>query len=56
MLNLRASPGGRVIGAVRWNASLTALERTPEWFKVDNLGEVGWISADYVRARGACQG
>ena len=54
MLNFRAGPGGEVIGGVPYNASLTALERTAGWFKVDYYGTKGWISADYVVPQGNC--
>ena len=53
-LNFRDGPGGNVIGAVPYNATLTALERTDSWFKVDYHGAQGWISADYVTTSGAC--
>ena len=53
-LNLRASPGGAVIGGVGESWLLTAVERTAGWFRVDRLGEYGWISADYVETEGTC--
>ena len=54
LLNFRASPGGEVIGYVGVDWTLTALERTDSWFKVDRLGQMGWISADYVTPSGDC--
>ena len=54
LLNLRDAPAGNVIGMVAYNHTLTALERTAGWFKVDNLGRTGWIAADYVTPRGNC--
>ena len=54
ILNLRSSPGGAIVGLVPWEAWLTALEHAPGWFKVDNHGAQGWISADYVEPRGDC--
>ncbi len=54
ILNMRAAPAGDVIGAVPYNATLTALERTDGWFKVDYHGAKGWISAAYVEPVGAC--
>ena len=53
-LNLRLSPGGAVIGGVGETWLLTAVERTAGWFRVDRLGEYGWISADYVETEGTC--
>ena len=54
VLNLRAEPNGNVIGMVAHNATLTALSRTADWFKVDANGVTGWISADYVTTNGSC--
>ena len=54
MLNMRDAPAGEKIGEVAWNATLTAVERTPGWFKVDNMGAQGWIAAMYVEAKGTC--
>ncbi len=54
ILNLRAAPAGDVIGAVPYSATLTALERTDSWFKVDYHGAQGWISAAYVSPEGDC--
>ena len=53
-LNFRDGPGGNVIGAVPHSTTLTALERTDSWFKVDYHGAQGWISADYVTTSGTC--
>ncbi len=61
VVNFRESPGGGLI-IVDWipkswlprNATLTALERTGAWFKVDYYGLQGWVSADYVTTRGDC--
>ncbi len=54
VLNLRLSPGGRIIGVVPADATLTALARTDSWFKVDFIGVTGWISADYASPAGSC--
>ena len=54
ILNLRASPGGTVIGAVAFNATLRATEKKAGWYKVQVVGITGWISADYVTASGDC--
>ena len=54
VLNFRDDPNGNRIGSVPVNATLTAFARTQRWFKVDNQGIEGWISADYVVAEGNC--
>ncbi|MCY4465274.1 MAG: SH3 domain-containing protein [Chloroflexi bacterium] len=54
ILNFRASPGGAVIQAIPYNAILTAVARTADWFKVDFHGVKGWISADFVEPIGTC--
>ena len=53
-LNFRDGPDGDIIGAVPYNASLTAIARADGWFQVDNNGVTGWISADYVTVSGDC--
>ena len=64
-LNFRESPGGprleftdpwgeRIQGWLPASVTLTALERTTDWFKVDYHGTRGWISAQYVEPRGTC--
>ena len=37
-LNFRASPGGAVMSVLPYDVTLTALERTADWFKVDYHG------------------
>ena len=54
LLNLRAAPAGEIIDGVPWNATLTALERTVGWFKVDYEGKVGWLAAMYLETQGNC--
>ena len=54
MLNFRSGPGGEVIGIVPYDVTLTALERTSGWFKVDYHGARGWISAGHVEPIGNC--
>ncbi len=53
-LNFRDAPDGEVIGGIPNNATLTALERTDGWFKMDYHGAKGWISAEYVEPIGTC--
>ena len=53
-LSLRDGPGGRAIGYVDLNWTLTALGRTDGWFKVDRFGQKGWVSAEYVTPMGDC--
>ena len=54
MLNFRAAPGGESIGGVPYDATLTALEKSSGWFKVDYHGTQGWISAEHVETKGTC--
>lgn len=54
ILNLRASPGGNVIGLVPYNVTLTALQKASGWYQVDLHGQIGWISADYASPKQNC--
>ena len=65
ILNFRVSPGGpRVHFVDRWGdqiagwlprgVTLTALERTADWFRVDYHGTQGWVSAEWVTPHGVC--
>ena len=54
-LNFRDAPNGERIGVLSASTTLAALARTPRWFQVDNQGELGWISADYVTTQGSCE-
>ena len=53
-LNFRDAPAGEKIGGVPFDATLTALERTVGWFKVDYHGAQGWIAAMFVEPIGTC--
>ena len=46
--------GDRIAGWLPKNVTLTALERTADWFKVDYHGTQGWISARHVSPQGNC--
>ena len=52
ILNFRETPGGEIITLVPYDITLTALERTADWFKVDYRGTQGWISAGHVTPQG----
>ena len=55
VLNFRDGPSGNLIQPlIPHNVTLTALERTAGWFKVDYHGARGWISAAYVEPTGDC--
>ena len=55
VLNFREGPGGDSLNiAIPYNVTLTALQRTSGWIKVDYHGTQGWISADYVTTQGNC--
>ncbi len=53
-LRFRANPGGEVMSLLPAGDTLTALQRTPNWFEVDYHGQRGWISAAYVEELGDC--
>lgn len=53
-LNFRETPGGAVMEVLPRLATLTAVERTDNWFKVDWYGTKGWVSAYHVVPRGDC--
>jgi len=65
IVNFRDAPAGNIQrfvdiwgipndGMLPYDVTLTALERTSDWFKVDYHGTQGWISADYVEPQGSC--
>ena len=55
VLNFRDAPAGNVVEPlIPFNVTLTALERTDSWFRVDYHGARGWISADFVEPQGDC--
>ena len=55
MLNFCDGPGGESMArAVPYDVTLTALEKSSGWFKVDYHGEQGWVGADYVETKGNC--
>ncbi len=61
VLNFRKAPNGELISLpyglknqLPAKVTLTALERTSDWVKVDWYGVQGWISAHYVTPKGNC--
>lgn len=55
IVNQRNEPDGDTVLYVILNDySFQASARTTSWFKIDNFGTVGWISADYVSTEGTC--
>ena len=65
IVNFRETPGGPRLHFVDpWGApiagwlpegvTLTVLERTADWFKVDYHDTQGWISARHVTTHGNC--
>ena len=65
IVNFRDAPNGSLLrfvdiwgipndGMLPYNVTLTALERTVGWFKVDYHGTRGWIAAMYVEPIGTC--
>ncbi|MCY4063960.1 MAG: hypothetical protein OXG53_16430 [Chloroflexi bacterium] len=65
LIRFRDAPGGAPLlytdpwgrqenGWLPGYVTLTALERTPDWFKVDYYGTRGWVSAHHVTTHGVC--
>ena len=55
-LRLRDDVGSAsVLGLVPYNVTLATDARTSNWFRIDFLGTVGWLSANYVIADGICE-
>ena len=46
--------GAQIAGWLPRGVTLTALERTADWFRVDYHGTQGWISAHHVTRHGVC--
>ncbi|MCY4540130.1 MAG: vanadium-dependent haloperoxidase [Chloroflexi bacterium] len=53
-LSFRDAPGGQRYDIIQSGTKLDAIARTAGSFKVDFQGNLGWVSADYVRTEGAC--
>jgi hypothetical protein len=53
-LSFRDAPGGRRLEIIPPDDRLTAIARTAGSFKVEYQGNLGWVSADYVRSEGDC--
>ncbi len=54
ILNFRDAPDGNIQYYIPYDVTLTAFERTPNWFYVDYHGDRGWISAEHVSPLGNC--
>ncbi len=65
LIRFRDAPGGapfqytdpwgrQEYGWLPGYVTLTALARTPDWFKVDYYGARGWVSAHHVTPHGVC--
>ena len=50
-LYVRATPGGAIVEITLPGTTLSAVDRVPGWYKV-NYWVPGWVSADYVVAKG----
>jgi hypothetical protein len=57
IVNLRAQPdpGSDVLRMVPYNVTLTAFERSADWFYVDYIGSRGWVNARFVTQPASCQ-
>ena len=53
-LSFRDAPGGQRLDIIQAGVRLKAVARTAGSFKVDFQGDLGWVSADFVRAQGDC--
>ena len=53
-LSFRDAPGGQRYDIIQSGTKLDAIARTAGSFKVDFQGNLGWVSADYVRTDGDC--
>ena len=53
-LSFRDAPGGQRVNVIAAGNQMTAIARTAGSFKVEYRGNTGWVSADFVRAEGAC--
>ncbi len=53
-LSFRDAPGGQRINVIPAGDRMTAIARTAGSFEVEYRGNTGWVSADFVRAEGAC--
>lgn len=56
IINIRSAPSldSTVLDRVPYRLTLTATERTEDWFRVIYLDFQGWISADYLTTTGTC--
>lgn len=56
VLRLRDEADGRQVRAlIPFRATLPAKARTASWFRVDFMGQDGWISAGHVQTEGVCE-
>lgn len=57
MVNLRDQPGvgSAVVRMIPYNVTLTAFERSGDWFYVDYVGSRGWVNARFVSPQGTCR-
>ncbi|MYD10028.1 MAG: SH3 domain-containing protein [Chloroflexi bacterium] len=52
-LNIRARPAGQIVG-LYYGDAVPALGRTPNWFKIDYRGKIGWVTSHYAIVYGDC--
>ena len=53
-VNLRDTPSGTRIGGAFANETLHVLGQSENWYQVNRLGTVGWISSAYATLSGEC--
>lgn len=54
LLNFRDAPDGQIIGQIPYDYTMTAIQRTADWFNVIFGDDNGWISAGHVSTHGDC--
>jgi len=53
-VNVRDAPNGRRIGGIFPGETVTVLDRDGGWHRLNYLGLIGWVSAQYVSLSGEC--
>jgi hypothetical protein len=48
-LNMRASPGGKILRVLPRNTEIEIIEAAGDWLKVQFAGQTGFVSSQYVR-------
>ena len=54
-LNMRASPGGKILRVLTRNTEIEIIEAAGDWLKIQFAGQTGFVSSQYVRVEPAAQ-